>query len=123
MNNQIRERLESAKADDILFALRDNIMITPTQADRAAQEIEELRREAERLRKQLRDNAKYDVSPPYKAHRKWGERVPRDADIIQQLQTYAQDIWDNGDAHNLISRAIVEITYLRQRLDRLDLPY
>jgi len=123
MNNQMQEQLKTAKTNDIVNILRRNIMITPDDADRAAREIEELRAEAERLRKQLRRNNRYDIAPPYKTHKKWTEMVEYDADIAEELQAYAHTIWNDGDTHNLIARAIAEITYLRQRVDRLDLPY
>lgn len=123
MNNQMRKQLQTAETNDIVNILRKNIMITPDDADRAAREIEELRREAERLRKQLRRNNQYDIAPPYKTHRKWTEMVKHDADITEELQAYAHTIWNDGDTHNLISRAIAEIVYLKERVNKLDLPY
>jgi len=126
LTDKDRDRLAEAHNNDIVTILHNNIMITPEQADRAAREIHELREEAEKLRAQLRYTTKYQIAPPY---RSYADRHPGSAwrkpdypqDILKELQSYAQEIWNDGDAHNLISRAIVEITYLRQHQN--DLPY
>jgi len=128
-----RQRLAEQQQNDILVALRDNHPVTPTEADQAATEIEKLRREAEELRKQLRNTQKTEthaphwMPPTYRHHPGWrNPEFPQD--ILKELQSYAQEIWDDGDAHNLISRTIVEISWLRQRQSWLsqrqyDLPY
>jgi len=60
------------------------------------------------------------MPPTYRQHAGW-RKPDYPQDILKELQSYAQEIWDDGDAHNLISRAIVEISWLRQR--QYDLPY
>jgi hypothetical protein len=128
-----RQRLAEEQKNDILVALRDNYPVTPTEAAKAANEIEKLRREAEELRKQLRDTQKNEthdphwMPPTYRHHPGW-RKPDFPQDILKELQSYATEIWADSDAHNLISRAIVEISWLRQRQSWLsqrqyDLPY
>jgi hypothetical protein len=126
LTDKDRDRLAEAHNNDIVTILDENIMITPEQADRAAREIRELREEAEKLRKLLRNTnryqipAPYQMPPTYREHAGW-RKPDYPQDILKELQSYAQEIWDDGDAHNLISKAIVEITYLRQQ--QHNLPY
>jgi hypothetical protein len=121
-----RHQLDEQRQNDIVNILENQIMIKPTEARRAAREIRELREEAEKLRRLLRNNnryqtpAPYKIPPSYREHQGW-RKPEHPQDIVKDLQLYAHEIWDDNDAHNLISRAIVEITYLRQQ--QHNLPY